>query len=564
MHFVPNLLLWLLACPSADATPQDLAKVEAPSPAEQDQAALRGWLADYKRGVHRMVKEDRTDDDAVAALEVLLQKVADQNTLVAAQLLFEVAAVDPLPPGGSSSTELIDFQRELQPWRVQALAQSRLRTMIGDGVVPWLLQQLAAPSLRAGAKNADHKPAAAVLKVLAGHASVEAQLGLLRACRAMPAELRVVAVNALGKNPTLETVPTLIELLRDVEPNVRIAAASAIGTAMQPHVDESIGKQATGSTLAQRDQAILKLQELLERDAIWQVRSAAAYALAVMRCKAVIPALIRGLEAELVRKKDPWAMDVRLHRLLEGLTQQAVVRGSAAPWKDFWAREGAAFTVQPKSAAGQPPAVADQYEKFFNLEIESDRVLFVLDFSGSMAEPITLKARTTAAAPGQTTTKAALVVAELKKMIMSLPDGALVNLVVFSDDVRVWRQEGGRPALVKIDDQARDDLLGSFLDGLRPSGATNLHGALDRALDFAGRALHDKYYSAGFDTIYVISDGAPTAGAVTDKDEIRARVREANQLRRLTIHCVTFGDQNDTAFLGGLATENGGRHIHVE
>jgi hypothetical protein len=51
---------------------------------------------------------------------------------------------------------------------------------------------------------------------------------------------------------------------------------------------------------------------------------------------------------------------------------------------------------------------------------------------------------------------------------------------------------------------------------------------------------------------------------VTDKVEIRRRVREANRLRKLTIHCITFGDKNDTDFLRPMAEENGGRHIHVQ
>src|SRR5204862_4501534 len=121
---------------------------------------------------------------------------------------------------------------------------------------------------------------------------------------------------------------------------------------------------------------------------------------------------------------------------------------------------------------------------------------------------------------------AEIVVAELKKLIMSLPDGAMVNVVVFGDDVRMWRQEGGKPALVRLEDDARDDLVGKFLDSLRPNGRTNLHDALNAALDFGGRGLQDKYYAAGFDTLYVITDGAPTAGAVTDKEEILRRVRE--------------------------------------
>ena len=259
-------------------------------------------------------------------------------------------------------------------------------------------------------------------------------------------------------------------------------------------------------------------------------------------------------------------MDVRLHKILEGLTGQSVARGGIAPWKMFWKKEGSSFTVRPKPLPGQEKKKDDRYKKFFDLTIESDRVLFVLDFSGSMAEPMEIKATGTTAggAASTQTTKAELVIKELKKLVMSLPDGALCNFVVFSSDVRIWRSEGKRPALVKLDDESRDDLLGNFLDGLRPNGPTNLYDALQTALGFGGRGLYDKYYGAGFDTLYVITDGAPTAGPVTDKIEIRKRVREANQLRKIAIHCITFGEKNDTSFLGPLAEENGGRHIHIE
>ena len=122
----------------------------------------------------------------------------------------------------------------------------------------------------------------------------------------------------------------------------------------------------------------------------------------------------------------------------------------------------------------------------------------------------------------------------------------------------------GLPSLEKLDDAARDDLLGHFLDSLHPQGSTNLFDALNLALDFGGRGLSDKYYPIGFDTLYVLSDGAPSSGEVTDKDEIRRLVRQANLLKRLTIHTITFGNENDTVFLRTLAEENGGRHIHVE
>lgn len=548
----------------APAAKKPAAKAE-PAPAQSPAAeAFANWLHDYKAGTGKLGKDGKTDDAAVAALDAKMAALAQVNTLEAGKLLFDAVAFDPESGGATTSTEVIDRYRDMQPWRVQAMGAKHLRGMTAEGLLPWLLQMLSSTGIRSAKKTPDVTNAAAVLRVLGGHPSLEAKLELMKACRSMPVELRVRAVAAMAKDPTLDLVPALLELLHDGEPNVRIAAANAIGVALQPHVDETLEKKPGADVITLRDQAFTKLEELLQRDAIWQVRSAAAYALAITRCKAAIPVLIRGLDAELQRKKDPWAMDVRLHRLLEGLTGQKVVRGSIEPWKAFWASEGPTFAVKPAAKAGQPEPTSDKYEKFFNIEVESDRVLFVLDFSGSMAEPVRLKVRTTAVAAGVETTKAALVIEEMKRLIMGLPDGALVNLIVFSDGVRMWRQDGGRPALVKLDDDARDDLLGNFLDSLRPAGPTNLHDALATALDFGGRGLHDKYYAAGFDTLYVITDGAPTAGPVVDKDEIRRRVREQNALRKIAINCITFGDQNDTAFLEPLAAENGGRYIHVE
>ncbi|HEX6812218.1 MAG TPA: HEAT repeat domain-containing protein [Planctomycetota bacterium] len=543
------------------------ANPQKPPPEDPAQAAdilgFAEWLKQYRAGAHRFYKNDKLDEEAITQLDARLGKLAQWNTFAAAKALFEAASFQPEAADDRSSTDRLDYLRELQPWRVQTMACNHLRTMTGEGILPWLLQKLNSPGIRAG-KQQDMAEATAVLRTLGGHKSVEAQLALLRACSAMPTDLRVHAVNAMAKDATLELVPTLVEMLRDSEPNVRIAAANAIGTALQPHVDETLGKKPAGDVLAQRDQAITKLEELLMRDQIWQVRSAAAFALAIMKCKAVVPSLIRGLDAELKRKKDPWAMDLRLHRVLEGLTGQKVLFGDITLWQTFWTREGPGFTVKPQTKAGEAEPKSDKYQKFFNLQVESDRVLFVLDFSGSMAEPIELKTGTTVAGPGTKTTKAAIIVSELKKLIMSLPDGALINLVVFSEQVKIWRPTGARPELVKLNDETRDDLIGNFLDSLRPSGPTNLYDAMNAALDFAGRGLHDKYYAAGFDTLYVISDGAPTAGPVVDKEEIRRRVREANQLRKLTIHCITFGDKNDTDFLGPMAVENGGRHIHIE
>jgi hypothetical protein len=560
-----RLIAVLVLIPALYAQKPAAAAVAQDAPQLADMRDFDAWLQEYRSGAFRMIKNGDLDQAAVTKVDELMARLAKWNSLGAAKKLFEAACIAPVPPGAPTGAQLEDYQRELQPWRVQATARKHLRTMDGPGIVPWLMSMLQAKGIRAAQKNDDQVHAIAVLRILGGHPSTEARLELTKASHSLPPELRVHAVNSLGQDATIESVPDLIDLLRDAEPNVRIAAANALGTALQPQVDETLGKTPVGDVLAARDNAIARLKDVLVHDKIWQVRSAAASGLCAMRCKPVIPALIEGLKAELVRKKDPWAMDVRLHEMLEGLTGRTVLPGQIALWEEFWRNEGQNMAVRPKPKPGEEKVKDSRYQKFFDLDVRSDRVLFVLDFSGSMDEPVTLQMTGTVAKAGTTTTKAELVKAEMKRIVMSLPENTLFNLVVFSDEVHLWRQDReGHPALVKLDDNAKDDLVGSFLDGLRPQGATNLYGALDKALGFGGRGLFDKYYETAFDTLYVLSDGAPSWGEVTDKDEIRRRVRETNALRRITINSVTFGDKNDTDFLRLMAEENGGRHIHVE
>ncbi|MGE0144859.1 MAG: HEAT repeat domain-containing protein [Planctomycetota bacterium] len=541
----------------------------APDPSLADLTSFQSWLDDYRVGRIRMMHELQIDQAALDQASALMAKLAAWNSQPALQKLFEAAMVDPRAPGERSSTDNIDFRAELQPWRIRAIARGHIAQMTLPGLDGWLIGKIESKKLRDADENgdADRRAADAALQVLGARKNVAAQMALLQATSRMPPKLRLRALDVLADSGEMSLTDTFVKMVGDADPDVRIAAANALGGALREHTDETRDREVSAETVAYRDRAIEALERLLVRDKVWQVRAAACHALAQLRCKAAIPALIDGYAAELDRKKDPWAMDMRIHGVLEQLTGQSVAIGNAQHWRDFWKREGASMRlVTPEEAEKRRAAGKDdRYEKFFALRIESDRVLFVVDFSGSMDEPITLETGTTSTGAGTKTTKARLVVDEMKKIVTSLPDGSYFNIVVFSDEVRVWRPtREGYPELVRLDDNTRDELLGSFLDNLAPRGPTNLHDALELAIGFAGRGLTDKHYALGFDTVYVLSDGAPSYGKVTDKDEIRRRVRESNRLKRLTIHSVTFGDRNDTDFLRLLAEENGGRHVHVD
>ena len=539
---------------------------EEPEASIEDLRAFQAWMSEYTSGAFRLMKGGEDDHEALAEVDRIMGTLARWNSMVAAQKLFEAACLHPDLPGAASSTERVTFYRELQPWKVRALARKHIVAITCEGLDAWLESHL--NGVFGEANTGDEHAIAATLRILGERGTMAGSIALMRATGKLSREQRVRAVNALSQIATVDTVPHFLRLLRDVEPNVRIAALNALGRALGPVVDETKGQPIDPEDAKLRDKVLKAMGGLLRSDKIWQVRAAAGENLARLRTKHAIPLLIAGLKGELRRKKDPWAMDMKLHRLLEGMTGQQVLPGEIASWERFWRANGAMFAFASKDAPEPAPNVAGggrQYQKFFNLDLESDRLLFVLDFSGSMAEEVTLKAKTTGASPGQAVTKAKLVVEELKKIVMALPDGSAFNVIVFGDEVRVWRQQrDGRPDLVRIDDETRDDLLGSYFDSLRPAGATNLYGALSVALDFQGRGLYDKYYELGFDTIYIMSDGQPSWGEIIDTDEILRKVRETNALKRLTLHTVTFGDKNEMDFLKQLAEENGGRHIHVE
>lgn len=532
-----------------------------------DLGRFRVWLKDYGDGAIRMMKDLSPDTEALADAERRIRSLASWNDLPSAKAVFAAACIDPVPPGALSSTDRVDFQSELMPWRIRAFARDALAESKSEGLQEFLFGCLDPRKLRDEGEKGEQArlQADAAIRVLGALGGAENREAIRRATGQLPEKLRIRAVDTLASHAELGQIQEFFDLIRDKRPDVRILAARGIARALAPHTDETKHDTFSEEVLARRDQALKTFERLVERDKIWQVRAAAAEGLAEMRTSAAIPVLIGGYAAELKKKKGPWAMDLRFHRLLVGLTGQKIPAGDAGLWKKFWKDVGPSFRFAKEGADKDRPK-DDRYSRFFSIGLESDRVLFVVDFSGSMKEEITLRTSTTSTKSGTKTTKAKLVVDELRRIVLALPEQSYFNIVVFSDGVRVWRpSRAGRPELVRLNDDARDDLLGSFLQSLQPRGPTNLYGALDTAIGFAGgQGLKDKYYDVGFDTIYVLSDGAPSYGPVTDKDEIRRLVRETNRLKRLTIHAITFGSQNDTEFLRKLAEENGGRHVHVD
>jgi len=267
----------------------------------------------------------------------------------------------------------------------------------------------------------------------------------------------------------------------------------------------------------------------------WQVQIAAARALAGTRSRTAVAQLVEAIRRAEGRVKN------EINAALKTLTKTDC-HGDAALWIEWWTANKADFeagTYDPKSPK-RPPGVGRTV--FFELPVESRRVCFVIDRSGSMKE----------GSPA----KLDVVKTELKRLLAALPDGCRVNLIFFSDTVETLAAST-RP----LDARNRKDAL-AFIDKQEARGGTNLHDALEKALSLVGSSESGNLIEDGVDTIFVLSDGQPTEGKVTDPEALVRGFTRRNRWLRATVNAVAVGDSEKV--LRTLAESNGGEALLKE
>ena len=114
---------------------------------------------------------------------------------------------------------------------------------------------------------------------------------------------------------------------------------------------------------------------------------------------------------------------------------------------------------------------------------------------------------------------------------------------LFSTGVEPWKKDGVASSQGVERQEAID-----WVKTLGAGGATNLHDAVMSAFD-----------DLDADTIIILSDGEPTAGALTDGGAIRDAVARRNKNRDIEIHCIAVG--GSLQILEWLADDSGGSYV---
>ena len=209
---------------------------------------------------------------------------------------------------------------------------------------------------------------------------------------------------------------------------------------------------------------------------------------------------------------------------------------------------------------------------YFGIKVVSDRVLFIIDVSKSMKTPIDIDkmklmrdAATTGEGKGgenkddekfeqsvkwwKIKDRLDLAKAHLAFVIKNLREDQKFEMVSFSEKITPWN--GGRVLKAKTRNKLRAI---NWIEELKVEEATAAGAALDFAFEMAGPGAADKNYKTGVDTIFFLSDGAPSDRS---GDEILEEIRGRNRLRKIRIHVIAILNYS-TPFLRKLAEQNGG------
>ena len=253
---------------------------------------------------------------------------------------------------------------------------------------------------------------------------------------------------------------------------------------------------------------------------------------------------------------------------LHGFTGQTF-DGDARIWQQWWKDHGAEWLAR----ANAERYAAEERRggggtSFYGIETRSERIVFVLDRSGSMTQAARDKARprgpvtgggAKADEPVPGDTRIEVAKNQLVRSIDRLVPSVAFNVVAFSSDVQAWKAP---PGLVLAKPAERESAKKWFAS-LDAQGSTQLFTALHKALEYASAAA-----AGGADTIYLLSDGSPTTpdGKVLPDEEVERLLEdflEANRARRCVVHTIGVGPEHNRSLMERLARATGGKYVSV-
>lgn len=510
--------------------------------ASKDERAIRGIAPVFAQGTSAdKVKYLRLLEpvQGVASISSLRVRLVTKGTLVLAAMAWRQLAVEGHPRARDLAIDVLERMPQGPTPTVAADMIIGIALVRDEDLYPLLLRYGASTNkaikraLRAAAPHAAKDPAlmeymakygledsrstarAAALMLLrqappgAVAPLVERVRKELRRPRKEALDLATGLHDLLAKDPTWRK--DLLRLAESREPEVRTVGLSLL---------RELGC----------DEAIPHAQRSLTAKS-WELRVACIRYLTSFRDVSSIPLLIARTNKEEGRLAAELANALFVH------TGTRCFKKSE--WASWWTSHKVGFALpHPDTVRAGLGGLAGQTSAYFGIPLVSKHVAFLIDVSGSM----------TARIGSGTDRKRRRIDAaklELAKALKSIPREHRFNLIEYSGGVNpLWDE------LRRANDENRDEILDQ-VKKLRARGGTNIYGALEMA-----------FRDSSVDTVYLLTDGEPSAGEIIVPDDIADEVQRWNRVRQIVIHTIGFGI--DSALLKRLAEESGGVYKFVK
>ncbi|MHC4222570.1 MAG: VWA domain-containing protein [Planctomycetota bacterium] len=347
--------------------------------------------------------------------------------------------------------------------------------------------------------------------------------------KAKEPRLRVLVARALAARPETELSVLLRALAKEKDASIKAAhmdSVSRMGDRARDSIESIVGY----------------VEDPSER-----VRIATARALTRLHVPEGVEPLVMRIGKESGRTRVDFAC------ALESLTGETI-GSDPLLWERWWeANKGTILNDGLPPPGGQKDDPRAQRWKgeggfYYGLPQVSQRIIYVIDISDSMNYMH----------EGQRRLERCK--SEVKGAIGNLPRAATFAVIAFNNEIRPWKETMSRAT------PANKESAGAFIDELRAKQFTNIYDALHEAFRIAGEGSSKKDAPIRADTIYLLTDGAPTKpdASLDSVETILAAARDWNALSRVTIHTIGIGKGLKFSFLKRLAEEHHGEFIRRE
>jgi len=217
---------------------------------------------------------------------------------------------------------------------------------------------------------------------------------------------------------------------------------------------------------------------------------------------------------------------------------------------------------------------------YYGVELNEKRYVFLVDISGSMENKIEKDAQ--GKVIDVATNKAADVVGnavggevgslisgsikksmtkleKAKKKIIPVINGFTeenyFTIITFENKVKMWKK-----VMVQATSANKNKAI-AYIKMLSAGGGTNISDALEKSFELAGVGTTDSTVALNVETVFLLTDGVPSAGKYKAPNDILIHLSEWNELKRVIVHSVGLGDNQDKDFLRKMAEQNNGVYI---